>query len=54
LRWHKNARPTWWARKTRDKDGSIDLPGTIPEELIRIKAPVYVYEYGKLGEREGF
>ena len=34
----------------KDKDGSIDLPGTIPEELIRIKAPVYVYEYGKLGE----
>ena len=34
----------------KDKDGSIDPPGTIPEELIRIKAPVHLYEYGKLGE----
>jgi hypothetical protein len=39
-----------WINNIKDKDGSIDPPGTIPEELIRIKAPVYVYEYGKLGE----
>ena len=39
-----------WINNIKDRDGNIDLPGTIPQELITIKAPVYVYEYGKLGE----
>jgi hypothetical protein len=34
----------------KDKDGRTDLPGAIPEALSAIGAPVYTYEYGKLGE----
>lgn len=34
----------------KDKDGKIDPPGPIPNDLVKIGAPVYVYEYGKLGE----
>lgn len=34
----------------RDKDGSTDSPGPIPAALIKIGAPIYNWEYGKLGE----
>jgi hypothetical protein len=34
----------------KDKDGRTDRPGAIPEALIKAGAPVYTYEYGKLGE----
>jgi hypothetical protein len=33
----------------KDKDGRIDPPGLIPEALAKAGAPVYTYEYGKLG-----
>lgn len=33
----------------KDKDGCIDPPGLIPEALAKAGAPVYTYEYGKLG-----
>src|SRR2546429_6884599 len=31
-------------------DGLADPPGLIPEALTRVGAPVYTYEYGKLGD----
>ncbi len=34
----------------KDKDGRTDRPGSIPEGLTKTGAPVYTYEYGKLGE----
>jgi len=34
----------------KDKDGRTDPPGLIPEALTKARAPVYTYEYGKLGE----
>jgi hypothetical protein len=34
----------------KDKDGRLDPPGLIPEALSKINAPIYTYEYGKLGE----
>jgi hypothetical protein len=34
----------------KDKNGRTDPSGVIPEALIKIGAPVYTYEYGKLGE----
>jgi hypothetical protein len=34
----------------KDRNGSTDLPGVIPAALTSIGAPVYTYEYGKLGE----
>ena len=34
----------------KDKDGRTDPPGQIPEALTKINAPVYNYEYGKLGD----
>jgi hypothetical protein len=34
----------------KDKDGRSDLPGSMPEALTKISAPIYIYEYGKLGE----
>jgi hypothetical protein len=36
--------------KIKNKDGHIDLPGPVPADLIAIGAPVYIWEYGKLGE----
>ncbi len=33
----------------KDKDGRTDPPGLIPEALTKAGAPVYTYEYGKLG-----
>jgi hypothetical protein len=33
----------------KDKDGRTDPPGLIPEALTKAGAPVYIYEYGKLG-----
>jgi hypothetical protein len=33
----------------KDKDGRTDPPGLIPEALTMAGAPVYTYEYGKLG-----
>jgi hypothetical protein len=33
----------------KDKDGRTDPPGLIPVALEKIDAPVYDYEYGKLG-----
>jgi hypothetical protein len=34
----------------KNKDGRIDVPGPIPEALTKIDAPIYNYEYGKLGD----
>lgn len=34
----------------KDRDGRTDPPGNVPDALIRIDAPVYKYEYGKLGQ----
>jgi hypothetical protein len=34
----------------KDEDGRTDPPGLIPEALTKAGAPVYTYEYGKLGE----
>lgn len=34
----------------KDKDGRLDPTGLIPEALKKINAPIYTYEYGKLGE----
>jgi hypothetical protein len=34
----------------KDKDGRTDRLGSIPEGLIKADAPIYTYEYGKLGE----
>lgn len=34
----------------KDQNGNIDLPGTIPTELVVYGAPIYTYEYGKLGD----
>jgi hypothetical protein len=34
----------------KDKDGRVDPAGLVPDALTKIRAPVYTYEYGKLGE----
>jgi hypothetical protein len=34
----------------KDSNGGIDPQGLVPEALIKAGAPIYVYEYGKLGE----
>jgi hypothetical protein len=34
----------------KDRDGRVDSPGPVPAALTRIGAPVYTYEYGKLGQ----
>jgi len=34
----------------KNQDGYTDLPGQIPESLIKIGAPVYQWEYEKLSE----
>jgi hypothetical protein len=34
----------------KDKDGRPDPPGAVPAALNSIGAPVYTWEYGKLGE----
>lgn len=34
----------------KDRDGRVDAPGPIPDALITLGAPVYTYEYGKLGQ----
>jgi len=34
----------------KDKDGNVDAPGAVPDALTELGAPVYTYEYGKIGE----
>ena len=34
----------------KDQNGRTDLLGAIPAQLIKVGAPVYTWEYGKLGE----
>jgi hypothetical protein len=34
----------------KDENGNIDPPGAVPAALNKIGAPVYNYEYGKIGE----
>ena len=34
----------------KDKDGRTDSPGSIPLALTKVGVPVYMWEYGKLGE----
>jgi hypothetical protein len=34
----------------KDKDGRTDSLGAVPAALISVGAPVYIYEYGKIGE----
>jgi len=34
----------------KDKDGKTETPGPVPPALARIGAPVYDWEYGRLGE----
>jgi MTH538 TIR-like domain (DUF1863) len=36
--------------RIKDQHGRTDSPGSVPEALIRIGAPIYTYEYGKLGD----
>jgi len=36
--------------KIKDKDGQIDPPGEVPTSLVKIGAPIYTWEYGKLGD----
>jgi hypothetical protein len=36
--------------KIKDQYGNIDMPGPVPTDLVSIGAPVYEWEYGKLGE----
>ena len=33
----------------KDSSGNVGLPGPVPEALIKAKAPIYTYEYGKIG-----
>jgi len=39
-----------WINSIKDKDGRTDSKGLIPAALTKVGAPVYIYEYGKLGE----
>lgn len=39
-----------WINSIKDKDGRTDLQGLNPAALTKVGAPVYTYEYGKLGE----
>jgi hypothetical protein len=34
----------------KDRGGHVDPVGAVPDALTRIRAPVYKYEYGRLGE----
>lgn len=34
----------------KDKDGKTESPGPIPPVLVNIGAPIYDWEYGRLGE----
>ena len=34
----------------KDQDGRTDSLGAIPAPLVRARAPIYTWEYGKLGE----
>jgi hypothetical protein len=34
----------------KDREGHTDALGNVPDALIRLGAPVYKYEYGKLGQ----
>jgi len=34
----------------KDKDGKTESPGPVPPALVKIGAPVYDWEYGRLGE----
>jgi hypothetical protein len=34
----------------KDQYGRIDDPGLVPSALAKVRAPVYSWEYGKLGE----
>ena len=34
----------------KDKDGKTESPGPIPSVLAKIGAPIYKWEYGRLGE----
>lgn len=34
----------------KDKNGNTDSPGPVPAALAKIGAPVYEWEYGRLGE----
>jgi len=34
----------------KDKDGRTDPPGEVPNALVKIGAPIYTWEYGKLGD----
>lgn len=33
----------------KDRAGNTDLAGTVPVALAKVGAPIYTYEYGKLG-----
>jgi hypothetical protein len=34
----------------KDSNGNSDYPGAVPAALTAANAPIYTYEYGKLGE----
>ena len=34
----------------KDRDGRTDPAGPVPDALTKTRAPVYVWEYGKIGE----
>lgn len=34
----------------KDQHGKTDVPGPIPEDLVRLGAPIYDWEYGKFGQ----
>lgn len=39
-----------WINNIKDKDGRTDAAGPVPAAMATIGAPVYAWEYGKLGE----
>ena len=34
----------------KDQHGKIDVPGLVPDELVRLGAPIYNWEYAKFGQ----
>lgn len=36
--------------KIKNQNGLVDVPGPVPAALLRASAPIYGWEYGKLGE----
>jgi MTH538 TIR-like domain (DUF1863) len=35
--------------QVRNREGATDQPGEVPSQLLQVGAPIYTWEYGKLG-----